>query len=67
MIVKLFDQAREFTALESFCTAKNVINGTHRIQFTAQRRLVPISVQPALNLRDLSWLPGPDSNQRLDG
>jgi hypothetical protein len=48
MLVKLFDQARKFTALEAFCTAKNVINGTHRIRF-------------------LSWLPGPDSNQRLDG
>jgi hypothetical protein len=40
ILVKLFDQARKFTALEAFCTAKNVINGTHRIQFTAHRRLV---------------------------
>lgn len=57
MLVELFDEAREFTALEAFCPAKNVINGTHRNQFTARVASFQSRVQPALNFKDLELAP----------
>jgi hypothetical protein len=50
MVVEVFDEPREFAALEACCTSKNVINGTHRNEFTAQRRLVPISVSASASI-----------------
>ena len=57
MRVKLFDEARELTTLEAFCPAKNVINGTHRNQFTARVASFQSRVQPALNFTNFELAP----------